>query len=244
VIIEPEPLASGADARLVVGHLVRSLKPESDIRFARLPIPPAMQDRLPNNGEVAAIIKNSLQLRDSYDFPFWDGVLLLSERSGNVPDSTLIGAGFHQPLRSALQQWSCRAEEVSASQISHLEGSVHPGEILVLLSEVRIASEVRHIPMLDFALPSSSENDSIVHAVVSKLDVAGYLLNSGNSYHFYGERLVETEEWRAFLGKALLFSPLVDHRWIGHQLIEGCAALRISKNSQGALPTLVARVSP
>lgn len=43
-----------------------------------------------------------------------------------------------------------------------------------------------------------------------------------------------------FLGRALLFTPVVDGRWVAHQMIEGQCALRVSPgNAQQIVPVVV-----
>ncbi len=69
----------------------------------------------------------------------------------------------------------------------------------------------------------------------------GFLLQSGESYHFYGKGLLDDRALVRFLGQALLLAPVIDRAWIAHQLIEGASALRISKKPSGSGEPVVVR---
>jgi hypothetical protein len=96
--------------------------------------------------------------------------------------------------------------------------------------------------MLDFRIRPSIENEQLAIDILHRLKRGGTLLNSGNSYHFYGNRLLRgDQELVKFLGRASLFSPFVDQRWIAHQLIEGACALRVSPGKSFKSPPKVVR---
>jgi hypothetical protein len=58
-----------------------------------------------------------------------------------------------------------------------------------------------------------------------------------------GWDLLPDESLVRFLGKVLLFAPIVDRAWVAHQLIEGACALRISSRAgYGGPPRLVAEL--
>jgi hypothetical protein len=65
------------------------------------------------------------------------------------------------------------------------------------------------------------------------------LVNSGRSYHFYGDRLLTTSKWREVLLRASLLAPIVDGRWITHQLLQGYAALQVSSHPALGSPPVV-----
>jgi len=101
-----------------------------------------------------------------------------------------------------------------------------------------------HIPLIDFHCPFGRENEELSACASKLLDPkGGYLLSSGQSYHFYGKSLLNEDELPAFLGRALLLSPIVDRSWVAHQLIEGACGLRISARlPNGDVPRLVREV--
>jgi hypothetical protein len=82
-----------------------------------------------------------------------------------------------------------------------------------------------------------------VSYVASQFGVGeGFLVETDKSYHFYGTKLLEEKELVEFLGRALLFAPIVDRAWISHQLIELCCALRISSRQPDGKPLAVIRL--
>lgn len=101
-----------------------------------------------------------------------------------------------------------------------------------------------HIPMMDFALPKSSESIAIIKERMRKItgEKKGFILESGRSYHYYGLDLRAEESWREFMAKCLLtsvfqgkdqpFLQVVDPRYIGHSLVGGGCVLRITTNAE------------
>lgn len=90
----------------------------------------------------------------------------------------------------------------------------------------------RHIPMIDFHIPSSSSNLHVVEDVCDALGMKqGYIVDSGASFHFIGDRLLTQEELMRLLIDALLFCPIVDGVWISHQLRERSCSLRIDRKN-------------
>lgn len=119
------------------------------------------------------------------------------------------------------------------------------GQILALSSLVRLdTGDERHIPMLDYRIPVGRRNQELVCQQLEVMGQTGALFASGQSYHFIGDTLLEGgAEFAAFLGKALLFAPIVDGRWVSHQLIEGACALRLSAgDARQEVPRLVAEL--
>ena len=98
--------------------------------------------------------------------------------------------------------------------------------------------------MIDFHCPAQADNDELVSSTIAALAIGpGYLVESGESYHFYGLGLLSDSDLPAFLGKILLLCPIVDRAWVAHQLMEGVCALRVSPRSQQEIgPTLLAKL--
>jgi len=123
------------------------------------------------------------------------------------------------------------------------EYSAEDGANLTLLSEVVCRDgSLGHLPMIDFHAFKSPENQHIVEAVAERLFPEGsILMDSGESYHAYGTRILSPDDFWRFLGTALLFVPIVDRVYIGHQMIEGRSALRLTPGGGKAqVPTVVA----
>lgn len=99
-----------------------------------------------------------------------------------------------------------------------------------------------HIPMMDFHVPSSDEGLKFVIAGLHAANAPdGVILNSGNSYHYYGNALLLASGWIEFMTRCLLLAPLTDIRYIAHRLLAGRAALRLTASgAKTTVPTIVA----
>jgi hypothetical protein len=136
---------------------------------------------------------------------------------------------------------------------------------LAVISQVQsLSNERKLIPMLDFVWEKSEYNKQFLVELLSdlngreELDIeGGFLLESYSSYHYYGRSVLSLEKWSSFIGYSLLLHPplhyrppakrahaasIIDVRHLGHSLIRGNSALRISANPDGHLPRVVAKV--
>jgi hypothetical protein len=207
--------------------------------FEPAPVPLA-QDRLPSDEGSASILEAGLAIRRDLGLPFWDAVLLSCFGSGLVASHILDKALFHNsPPRRLL--WVSRYDW-SAKHLAGLIQEVEVGRILVVSSRARLSDGTyAHLPMIDFHCPVSKANQEMSALVARLLQPSGgYLLSSGQSYHFYGKALIPEEDFVRFLGRVLLLSPIIDRSWVAHQLIEGACGLRISpKSEDGEVPRVV-----
>jgi len=202
--------------------------------------PPAQQ-RLGSVAGIQAVFEAGLKLREQLSLPFWDSVLL---------SCCAVGADVVPILEQALFHNSPPKREFTVSSTNWSRESLHveiqrlgAGDMLVLSSRVRLANgSDRHIPMLDFHCPASARGDELVVQTAKLIYPAGgYVLRSGQSYHFYGKSLLSETGLFRFLARALLLSPITDRAWIAHQLIEGACGLRVSGHPDGGtLPQLLA----
>ena len=156
-------------------------------------------------------------------------------------------AAYHLDLSTAATHHPFRGDAAGTRQaLEAATAGLRPGRILALRSLCvgGSAAPDRHLQMLDFRLPVNDASERIVEATVRAMGLHGWLLSSGRSYHFLGSRtLASPEELMAFLGRALLFAPIVDGRWVAHQMIEGQCALRVSSgNPEQIVPALVSEV--
>ena len=201
---------------------------------------PLAQERLLSDEGTAGIIEAGLEIRRDLGLPFWDAVLLSCFGSGQVAFHILEKALFHNsPPRRLL--WVSR-NDWSAKHLALVLQEVEVGRILVVSSRARLSDGTYgHLPMIDFHCPISKANQEMSARVAQLLHPSGgYLLNSGQSYHFYGKALIPEAEFLASLGRALLLSPIIDRAWVAHQLIEGACGLRISpKSGDGEVPRVV-----
>lgn len=106
------------------------------------------------------------------------------------------------------------------------------GEVLALYSHCRdLRGCELHIPMMDFRIKSGDDYGqlNLMKKALNKIGQSdGVLLDSGNSYHYYGFQLLNESHWRWFMAACLLLEPLVDVRYISHRMLAGKAALRLT----------------
>lgn len=217
------------------------------ITVAEISAAPRMQSRLARPRAAEALLDIVDKERASNNLPFWDAVLLaLSYESPSVRDDVLTAALFHQRTAETPNRESLPVDPSLSRMLAARAAQIRTGRILVASSLVELTSGTRwHVPMLDFRVPPTPANQIFVCELVRHLGLGGWILESGRSYHFYGATLVDTEQFRAFLGRALLFQPVVDARWVAHQLVEGAAALRISRGGPFQItPRIVHAIYP
>ena len=95
-----------------------------------------------------------------------------------------------------------------------------------ITSLVQTKDGKKHIPMIDFA--SCRPND--VYQVLDMFKMPGLIIESGNSYHFYGFNLLSEKEWKEYIENTREL-PYVDTHYPGLQLEQGFAMLRITPSS-------------
>jgi hypothetical protein len=90
---------------------------------------------------------------------------------------------------------------------------------------------VAHLPMMDFRSAVKSTSTDFIERLLKVMGQGhGFILDSGNSYHFYGTRLLGESEWVTFLATSLLFAPFVDSRYVAHRLRAGRCNLRLRRS--------------
>ncbi len=144
-------------------------------------------------------------------------------------DFPFLLQGLQQDRGERLQKKFLRSE-ISLEKLRALAASLPDYRLLAVISRVGLASgEAGQIPMMDFKCPPSPKNQEVLTRLLHELQNGqGWLLESGRSYHYYGSRILNGEEWKIFLGKCLLMSGYVDDRYVGHQLVDGHCVLRLS----------------
>jgi hypothetical protein len=113
---------------------------------------------------------------------------------------------------------------------------------VVVASEVKVTqpgkqgSRIMHMPQIDFVCnPTYNEigRRDDIKAPLDPFHMEFY--NSGRSMHAYGICLLTPEEWIKFLGRVLLLNKpgidVSDHLWVGHSLVRGYTALRLTANN-------------
>jgi hypothetical protein len=192
--------------------------------------PPLLQQRVTLTADENAIIEKAKALRCSSQLPFWEALMLSC--FGEARDFTrlLREATFHQSPADSLHRIS--REEVLAGRLAELVDDQPAGYHLSFSSRIELVGEgVKQLPLLDFHCPESTENDRLVSDVCYQLYRGMTLVfSSGESYHALGVGPVDEHGFRDFLTRSLLFAPIVDARYVAHQLLEGACALRLSNS--------------
>ena len=218
----------------IIEELLAQCPGIQSIRVTEFPSQGSLQDKLKFTDAEAKQVRRALAIRELIDLPFWDALHLTSFSNEHFSSRFLRQAKSHNQHPSPQTLRASRAA---------LEGYLETkaGRNVALCSRVNLSTgEERHIPLLDFHCPNNRANAKLAASVVQELEVSGYLLESGDSYHFYGNKLLRHDEFIRFLGLALQYAPIVDRAWIAHQLRELMAALRIT-SKEGVTPFLVQR---
>jgi hypothetical protein len=207
---------------------------------------PSLQRRSTSSQLDALVEQARVAYKDSR-VPFWDELMRLAESAPSPVRREIFAQALYHRDETEGQVDTWRAVEDFLSDLERGKYELLPGRLIVALTSrvrVREGSLELHIPMVDFRLDSSPANDELAMELLQALGAPGYLVDSGRSYHFYGQAPVYRDDFWHFLGRAQLMSHYADQRWIGHQLMSGKAALRISSSSDGktASPRFVAQV--
>jgi hypothetical protein len=192
--------------------------------------PTLLQQRLVFTTDETAIVAKATSLRSSSLLPFWEALMLSCFSEQRDFTRLLKEATFHQSHSDSLIRIS--RDEVLAGRLAELMDARPAGHNLSFSSKIELSGgETRQLPLLDFHCPESGENDRLVSAVCKQLYRDTTLLfSSGESYHALSLNALDEHGFRDFLTRALLFAPIVDARYIAHQLLEGSCALRLSNS--------------
>jgi hypothetical protein len=243
-LVNLESVTSDADAIDIVIQILRSLPHDSITTLAELKVSPANENRLRHLESIQPLVTEALKLRAEYKVPFWMATMFVAQkRNLQIPEELYAAASFHLPM-SSVQTFEIPVRSLDRQSLRDRTINLKPGTILTISSKIKSGDgSIMHIPMLDFRIASSDASLPSAKAAIRQLGLDGWILNSGQSYHFYGARMLSVEEFHQFLYKALFFTPIIDYRWIAHQLIEDAAALRISAGSDvQTTPSLVSTV--
>ena len=201
---------------------------------------PLLLQRAELSSEELEIVQQAQSLKASTCLPFWDALMTTSMHVAAPTVGIFRAAMYHNAITDNVKILS--TSTLALPQLRAIEATLTPDKILAVASKVKCADgTVRHIPQIDFHCSDTTTTRGIVMELLNVLGLRGNLLASGKSFHFYGVDLLAENEFANFMGRILLFSPIVDRAWIAHQLIEGQTALRLSSRpGYGTSPKLVA----
>ena len=202
------------------------------------PNSPILQNRFEFDDNEKKQFMNALELREKYFLSFWDALILTFFSNETYSQRLLENVKMHNELIKILN--------FNSKELKHAISLINSdnGKNYALTSRVvNIHNEVLHIPMLDFHCPNNNVNLKLVEDVMKNIDNnEGFILESGDSYHYYGLKLLSPDNMIKFLGTSLQYSPIIDKTWIAHQLRELKCALRVSKK-HNIKPKLIKRLN-
>lgn len=167
-------------------------------------------------------------------FGFWEYVLSAATAADPDTRAALI-AGALRHHTDPTRLVSLSLAEFTANLRSNRYSNLPSRMVVSLTSQIGMSRESRsgwHLPMLDLGAPVSHGGEQACVDALKALGASGLLFSSGKSYHFYANKVVSESEFLKFLARAQLLSPIVDARWISHQLLDCQAALRISTDAE------------
>ena len=189
-----------------------------------------VQNRINLISPLDKVFLNALEIRNLYKSPFWDSFNMSLFDQKIVDFNFLKEINFqNKPIKNTEY---CREDFIK----NKIDFQKYTGVSSLVNSNSNL-----HIPLLDFHIPPSIDNQQLCSKILIHLNLKGYLLNSGKSYHFIGSQIIDYDNLQIVLFNALLFSPIIDKSWIAHQLIQKYCCLRVSQKYD-RLPYLVEEI--
>lgn len=168
--------------------------------------------------------------------PFWDGIMLSAFNNTNFSEALLQLALHHNAHEKVTY---VRVEDLLVwldKEANNIDGFAFCSKVIMS------NGEELHLPLIDFHVPVSESNEKVVEYVCRLLKLSnGWILDSGESYHFIGANPMCYSDLEKVIHKALMFTPIVDKAWISHQLREKSCSLRIGKK-RGLSPVVVKQI--
>ena len=216
----------------VLGKILKLNLGIEELYFVELKDSGIIQDSMETNAGEKEQIELAMDIRARYHFTFWD--CLCSTFINNKGYSKrLLDCVFHHNYNDGVIS-------IPRGQYSHIDQHLDGEKKYAILSRVIFMDKkVYHLPMIDFHCNSTEKNVQLAEDLIGILEIGpGYLLDSGESFHFIGTQLINAMEFGPYLGKLIMYSPIIDKSWIAHQLIEGSCALRVTQKKK-VLPTVI-----
>ena len=141
---------------------------------------------------------------------------------------TLDQKMLHRPNNIFFQGVWMNRDEVNLERLMSIK--LQKEEVLCITSKFECGGKILHLPMLDFECTICPENQKMISDFIKRILGHGIILESGQSYHVYGQKLINEPEMINFLGRSLLFKDYSDIRYIGHRLIDRELCLRLTAN--------------
>lgn len=167
---------------------------------------------------------------ESLFFSIYSPLPGVDDRLGDVaeksPDQLVSDCLFHDNYNN--RHWQISMTDLTSEAIVRKAAELPSNLALGLESRcIDLDGVTKHIPTMDFKLEQSPSNLELLKGFLERIARRGIVVDSGNSYHFYGFDVLDEAGWVKFMGQCLLI-PWSDARWIGHSLIAGSGNLRVS----------------
>lgn len=209
------------------------------LHVARYVRAPRFSEGFGTDGKYCALADEARQgaLRDNR--PFWDVLLRLAARKGELTDDLLARASKLHPREMDL--FSIAASEIRIGALRRRVDESSRDEVFVMASKVSLVNgQTRHFPMMDLRCEVGAVPLCSVERLANWLLPGGYaLFASGRSYHLIGTELISGYALSNFLVRSLYAGDLVDRKYITHHLERGFCTLRISSSGQGSWPVRI-----
>ena len=180
-----------------------------------------------------------IDLADSLEIDGFEFVIYVPGADGyGVPPKLRLDYETERVRATELE--TLRREMVgSLSELERAEASYTLG----LSSVVSAGGDQFHTPQIDFGFGVSDENLHRIYRYLEDIgQTEGYVIESGNSYHFQGVDILPYTFWTRYMDS--LDDNLVDGNWINSNLFErGFSVLRLtSAFGKPHVPKVVSRV--
>lgn len=176
------------------------------------------------------LINKTLTKKTTTGSSFWESLFSLTENGDKIDKNLLKNALFHNKNEKFTYYTRSDFLDFISRDIE--------GDIAINSKVILEDGSEKHIPMLDFKIKSNYENLKVVKDVLEVLELKGFILDSGKSYHFVGYDLKTETELLDLLAYFILLQPISDKAWATHQILERSASLRLSKK-YGQYPVLI-----
>ncbi len=203
--------------------------------------PPNIQDRAQLTNLESKLIEKAVQLRKNNWYSFLEILLELAAKA-NFPTKGIIDAVyFHQSHPE--KRIYLKKDDIENGKLIKICSNASFKTPFALSSKVRTNTKAQmHIPVLDFHVEKTKSTLDMAFLILEKLvDDPFLIMETERSYHAIIIGLMSGSQLNRFLSKCLLFSPITDHAYIAHQLIECESAIRLTKyKHNGASPKVIA----
>jgi len=240
MIIDEMQNLVGKPAPEIYTGLIDSLPEVQEVAVTQYDVPPPIQKRARLTIEEQHLVERAVKARKTTRLSFLEILLEMSAEAQHGVDGILDAVGYHQK-HPVSRTWLSREEVLKGGLLRICKNAPSTAPIAFLSRVKTGSSSFRHIPLLDLHVEKSKQSLSIVFSIARRLlGEAHVVLETNRSYHVIGVQLLTDRQAMLFLSKAILFSPITDHAYIAHQLLEGESALRITgRANANDIPTLV-----